>query len=125
MHNLTKIALGFAVAGSLGLGGVARAEKDVTFSGDVMPVIQEKCAECHKPDGDGTKASGLDMSTYDALMKGTKFGAVIVPGEPDRSSLLILIDGRAKIRMPHDRKRLDAKEIRLFRRWIRQGAKNN
>jgi hypothetical protein len=30
-------------------------------------------------------------------MKGTKFGRMVIPGQPDSSNLYVLISGRAKI----------------------------
>ena len=101
------------------------AGETVSFSEDVFPIIQIRCLECHKPDGDGYEKSGLDLRTYQGLMNGTKFGAMVVPGDAFTSNLMVMIDGRAKIRMPHRKKKLSSCEIREIRRWIRQGAKDN
>ncbi len=60
-------------------------------------------------------------------MKGTKFGQVIIPGNPDESSLMRLLDWRvsAEIQMPHGKKQLSICDRDLIRTWIFKGAKNN
>lgn len=103
-------------------------QREVSFSNDIRPIIDQNCIKCHAPGGQGYQASGLSMQTYDSLMKGTKFGPVIKPGDALSSTLAILIAGRAdpSINMPHgDNKPLSKEQIKLFEQWINQGAKNN
>lgn len=117
-----------AAAIALGAAGSATAKEEVvSYSEDIRPIIQGRCIECHQKGGPGTEASGLDLSTYEGLMKGTKFGPMITPGEPETSSLLRLIDHKVdpSIRMPHGKKKLSQCDRDAFRLWIRQGAKNN
>lgn len=99
----------------------------VSFKEDVLPIFQVHCAECHTAGGEGTKASGLDLSTYQGVMKGTKYGPMIVPGDPENSNLMWLLDWRAspQLRMPHGKKQLPVGERDTIRTWIRQGAKDN
>jgi len=116
---------GTMIAGLLLLG--ACSPKSVSFSADVQPILDKYCMECHVPGGAGYVASGFDMSSYDAFMKGGKFGAFVVPGDPFASNLMILVEGRAhpSIRMPHEREKLGDREIETLRNWVQQGAKNN
>ena len=61
-------------------------------------------------------------------MKGTIFGAVVIPGDSKRSVINKLVEGHAgeSMRMPHgDAKKLTAKEIELLNLWVSQGALNN
>ena len=44
------------------------------------------------PEAEGYETSGLDLTTYEGLMKGTKFGAMVIPGDPDSSNLMWLLD---------------------------------
>jgi mono/diheme cytochrome c family protein len=99
----------------------------VSFHEDVLPVFQIRCAGCHAPDGEGYKASGLDLTTYQGVLAGTKFGAMVVPGDPDSSNLMRLLDWRvpAQVRMPHNKKQLSVCDRNEIRAWIRQGAKDN
>lgn len=103
-------------------------DRQVSFSKDVQPIIQANCAECHTGDGTGIQKSGLDMSDYDGLMKGTKFGPVLEPGKSINSTLVLLIEGKAdpSINMPHGgMEPLTAADIDTIRVWVDQGAKNN
>ena len=126
---LTGVLTGIVAAISLSLTGCGKPpEKDVSFAKDIRPIIDANCIKCHATDGQGYEASGLNMQTYDSLMKGTKFGPVIKPGDALSSTLMILIDGRAdpSINMPHgDNEPLSGEQIKLFEQWINQGAKNN
>lgn len=97
----------------------------VSFREDVQPILQYRCLECHTAGGPGVAYSGLNMESYEGLMQGTKFGPIIVPGNAMVSNLNVLVEGRAGIRMPHNRKRLTPCEIRILRDWVNQGAKNN
>lgn len=99
----------------------------MSFKEDVLPVFQVHCASCHSPGGQGTTASGLDLTTYAGVMKGTKYGSMIVPGDPENSNLMWLLDWRAspQLRMPHGKKQLPIGDRDTIRTWIRQGAKNN
>ncbi len=105
--------------------GYAEESSLVSFKNDVQPILQYRCLECHRADGPGVAYSGLNLESYDGLMKGTRFGSVIVPGNAMVSNLNVLVEGRAGIRMPHNRKRLTPCEIQVLRNWVNQGAKNN
>jgi len=101
---------------------------DVSFSQDVQPILNQNCVECHQAGGPGEAASGLDMTTYEGLMKGTRNGPMVIAGDVEGSNLVVLIEGRAdpSIRMPHGKSKPIAKEdIQTIRLWIGQGAKNN
>jgi len=106
----------------------ALALGDVSYKKDIRPIIEDYCLNCHKPGGKGYKKSGLDMRTYKSLMKGTKFGTVIKPGDSYTSILVQVVEGRvhASIKMPYGMNGGLAKDkIELLRKWVQQGAKNN
>lgn len=109
------------------LAGCERQEA-VSFSVDVKPIIDKNCLACHQEGGTGYEASGFAMTTYDDLMKGTKFGPMIIAGDPEGSNMVVLMEGRAdpSISMPHGAMDPVRKsDIGLIRTWIKQGAKNN
>jgi len=103
------------------------AEPPTSFSEDVLPIFKGRCVGCHQPSVEGYEKSGLDLSSYEALMKGTKFGPVVVPKDPETSNLIWLLDWRAapELRMPHGKKKLSTCDRNAIRTWIREGAKNN
>lgn len=103
-------------------------EKQISYKADVAPILGQYCVECHTPpDGTGFVKSGQDMSSYDALMKGTTFGATIKPKESFTSALVMMIEGRVapSIRMPHGKAEIPKEKIEVIKKWIDQGAKNN
>lgn len=103
------------------------AKPHVSFAEDVLPLLKFKCSECHLPSGQGYEKSGFDVTSYESVMRGTKFGAMIIPGDPDTSSLMRMLDwGVAPdIRMPHGKKQLSVCDRDLIRTWIFEGAKDN
>jgi hypothetical protein len=101
-------------------------EKAVTFQSDIKPIIDAKCVSCHVPGGPGYDKSGLRMDSYEALMKGTQYGPVVVPGSSVSSTLYRLVSGQAdpSIRMPHGKASLPESDVATIAAWIDQGAKN-
>ena len=103
----------------------AQQGNKMSFAEDIVPILKGWCVSCHQPGGEGYTASGLDLTSYDGLMKGTKFGPMVIAGQPDSSSLIALIEGRAKISMPFGHKPLPSCLRQNIWSWIFQGAKNN
>ena len=103
------------------------AAEPTSFSEDILPIFKGRCVECHEPSGQGYEKSGLDLTTYEGVMKGTKHGAMVVPRDPDGSNLVWLLDWRAspELRMPHGKKKLSVCDRNAIRAWIWEGAKNN
>ncbi|MGA2568132.1 MAG: c-type cytochrome domain-containing protein [Pseudolabrys sp.] len=98
-----------------------------SFKEDVMPILVGRCISCHQSGGEGFAKSGLDLTSYAGVMKGTKFGPMVVPGDPESSNLMLLLDWRAspELRMPHGMKQLNSCDRNDIRAWIREGAKDN
>lgn len=109
------------------MGSMPAAAETISFSGDVVPILEVRCQSCHKPGGEGFVKSGLDLTSYQGVMKGTKYGPVVVPGDALLSNLIAVIEGRvsAAIQMPHNKKNLTNTEISILRQWVNQGAKDN
>ena len=128
---LTVTALSVAALVGVGITASVKqacaAETKVSFSQDILPLLQWRCSSCHQPGGAGHEKSGVDLTSYEGLMKGTKFGPVVIPGDPESSTLMRLLDWRVapEIRMPHEKKKLSTCDRDEIRHWISQGAKNN
>jgi hypothetical protein len=131
-----RLGLAGIVAGGLLLAGTSTivpvrqacaAEPKISYADDIVPIFKGWCVSCHQPGGQGYEASGVDLTSYEGLMKGTKFGPVVIPGQPDTSSLIALIYGRtsSKIRMPFGHKPLPSCLLSNIWTWIFEGAKNN
>ena len=121
---------GLSVAGTTALIPIPQAcaqRTQMSYREDIVPIFKGWCISCHEPGGQGFQASGVDLTSYAGLMKGTKFGAVVIPKEPDSSTLIALIYGRAspKIRMPYGHKPLPVCLRNNIWEWIFEGAKDN
>jgi hypothetical protein len=138
MHKAIKIRMSthkvlyFLAFATFGTG----CSQQVSYENDVSPILQSNCLTCHTDEGEGLDASGFSVRTYDELMKGTKFGPVIIPGDSVSSTLYRLVDHKAdhKIQMPPHHKEstasemkdpLTQKQINTIKLWIDQGAQNN
>ncbi|KAF0201121.1 MAG: transmembrane region and signal peptide [Gallionellaceae bacterium] len=110
------------------LAFAAPAQPEVSYKNDVSPIIHDYCLNCHEPKGKGFETSGLDLRTYKSLMKGTKFGTVIKPGDSFTSIMIQVIDGRVhdSIKMPYGMAGgLSKAKIGVLKKWVDQGAKDN
>ena len=121
---------GLSVAGTTALVPIRQAcaqRAQMSYRDDIVPIFKGWCISCHTPGGQGFEASGVDLTTYAGLMKGTKLGAVVIPKEPDSSTLYALVAGRTspQIRMPFGHKPLPNCLIQNVWSWIFEGAKDN
>jgi len=114
----------------------ACGRSEVSFSADVLPILQASCLECHNSIGEGVAASDYSVVDYASVMKGTGFGPVVVPGSSISSSLYLVIAGKTspEIRMPPHHSEsfaegrgesLGVEQIEIIADWIDQGAKDN
>jgi hypothetical protein len=115
-------------AGSPPRPAAAVKPETVSFTMDVFPIFKGRCIDCHQPGGMGYDSSGLDLTTYEGLMKGTTFGPMVIPGSPLTSSLMRVVDWTVspEIQMPHGAaRRLSTCDRSIIRTWIWEGARNN
>ena len=89
---------------------------------DIQPIVREHCAGCHQP---SVQQGGLSLTNYDLLMAGGAKGKIVKPGDPDHSLMVGYLTGDQKPQMPFGQTPLTAEQIDLFRRWIRDGAKDD
>ena len=101
----------------------------VSYNRDIRPLLSDKCFSCHGPDVSKVKAGlrlDLPASAFGELEK-NKGHYAIVPGQPDKSELMKRIasnDPAIMMPLPESHlTRLSTDEIKLFKKWIKQGAK--
>jgi len=95
---------------------------DSFYARHIYPVLDANCVGCH---GRSKVKGNLRLDTYDRLMRGGEDGAVIIPGIPERSTLLkrITLPKDDKKFMPSEGKPpLTPDEIAWIKAWIQQGA---
>ncbi|HVX13712.1 MAG TPA: PSD1 and planctomycete cytochrome C domain-containing protein [Pirellulales bacterium] len=100
------------------LSSAATPEEIAFFEKSVRPVLIERCQKCHGPE---KQEAGLRLDRRDAALKGGDSGAVIVPAEPDKSSLITAIRYQGDIQMPPAGKLPDA-ELAALTAWVKMGA---
>lgn len=98
------------------------AYPDSFYAKHIYPVFDANCVACH---GEGKVKANLRLDSYDRLMRGGEDGAVVIPGDPARSTLFkrITLPPDDKHFMPSEGKPpLKAEEIAWIKAWIAQGA---
>ncbi len=84
----------------------------------VIPILESRCHECH---GDAAEIEGeLRVTSLAALLAGGESGPAVVPGDPDRSTLIQAVRYEA-FQMP-PRSKLPDEEIEILVKWVRDGA---
>lgn len=99
---------------------VQAAPTKVQYNRDVRPILSDNCFACHGPDSAARKADLRIDNREDALK-----AEVIVPGKPDKSSLIerILSGDKSEVMPPHKtNKKLTAAQKETLKRWIAEGA---
>ena len=90
---------------------------------DVQPIFKARCSPCHTDGGD---KGGLKLDSYADLMKSGDSGAMFVPGNPEKSELMVRIVGSdGGPQMPKGFKPLSANDLKLISDWIKAGGKNS
>ncbi len=95
------------------------ADEDISlvFEKHVRPILKQHCFHCHGEEEE--TGGGLDLRLRRFLSVGGDSGAAIVPGNPNESLLVeVLNTGQ----MPEGKDKLPEGQIDLIAKWIKQGA---
>ena len=98
----------------------AQSKGLVRYQEDIQPIFEDNCIKCH-----GEKEKGdLRLDSLDRALAGGESGeASVVPGHPESSLLVELINSDDDVDyMPPKGRRLTENERSLISRWIAQGA---
>src|SRR5580658_7157903 len=88
------------------------------FENKVRPILANSCYDCH----DETAKGGLRVDSKAAFEKGGKDGPVVVPGDPDKSLLILAVKQTGDLKMPKGGK-LKPEEVATLVEWVKAGAK--
>lgn len=92
---------------------------EVTFA-SIKPILDDKCIKCH---GEQPK-EGVDLRSYESLMKGGEHGPIVKEGDPENSVLVQVLRGsHGKKIMPLNTQGLPDEDIQRIEEWIKAGAK--
>ncbi len=98
----------------------ATGTEKVSFVRDIAPTIVNLCTGCHRGNDPN---SGLNVETFENLMRGGDSGRVIVAGNLDGSRLWQLVGAGEQPRMPQGQARITRKFHADLKTWIEEGAK--
>jgi hypothetical protein len=91
------------------------------FTQKVLPILQNRCLECHSHDAGKIKA-GLAMDSKEGLLQGGETGPAVVPGDLKKSLMIVSVHyADEDLQMPPKQK-LPAGEIAVLEQWIKMGA---
>ena len=88
------------------------------FEKKIRPVLVDQCQSCH---GDKKQKSGLRVDSLQALLTGGESGPSLVPGKPDESLLIKVIEQGEPYAMPPKGK-LPREQMADLRTWVKAGA---
>ena len=101
---------------------VTAVSRSVDFEADVLPILNERCLDCHsQEDPEG----GFRILSRSSLLRGGESGEpAIVPSRSAGSFLIKVVAGLdPHLKMPPDGPRLTDSQIAVLRGWIDQGLK--
>lgn len=104
-----------AAASSTPAPNDARAEE--FFETRVRPVLATSCFVCHAD----AQSGGLRLDSRDSIVKGGASGPAIVPGDPEKSLLVLAVRQTGELKMPKGG-HLKKQEIEDLTEWVKIGA---
>lgn len=94
------------------------AEAIEHFEKKVRPLLAEHCYSCH---GEKKQMASLRLDTAEGLKEGADSGPVVVPGQPDKSSLILAVKRVGDYPMPPNTP-LNKEQVAELETWVRLGA---
>jgi mono/diheme cytochrome c family protein len=93
----------------------------ISFREEVKPIIERKCSGCHV---NGGHAGGLQMDSFESLMRGGDDGAVVGLGDVAKSKISQAIHYEdPDLQMPPPpRDKLDVADIAAIDKWIKESS---
>ena len=126
MHLLTNLRpclAGLLLAGGAAAAGAAdpSAEAIEFFEQKIRPLLVTHCSECHSS-GSKKQQANLALDSREGWLKGGDSGPAIVPGDPEKSLLILAVRQTDKdLRMPPKQK-LTETQIADLETWVKSGA---
>ena len=117
MRASRAIAIGVC---AVAFAGDAGADDGVAFfETKVRPLLADHCFSCH---GEEKQKGKLRLDSPAAIRKGGESGEVIVPGEVEKSRLIVAVAYQdADLQMP-PKKRLTERQVADLTEWVKLGA---
>ena len=91
------------------------------FEKKIRPLLVERCYECHSAESKKVKG-GLRLDTRADLLKGGDTGPSLVPGDPDKSRIIVAVRYKNQdLQMP-PKSPLKPEQVRDLEQWVKMGA---
>lgn len=91
------------------------------FEKNIRPVLTQRCYECHSAKAKKVKGKLL-LDSRAGMTKGGESGPVIIPGDVEKSRLIVALRwSDSDLTMP-PKEKLSAAEIGHFEQWVKMGA---
>src|SRR5882672_2733727 len=116
MNRVAVVVLSFLFV------ALSSAQEPVSFYKQIRPILSRQCVGCHEG---ASRQADLSLASYKDIQAGGRKGPPVSAGAPEKSVLIAYLTGESKPQMPFGGKPLPDDQIELFRRWIREGAKND
>src|SRR5262244_345756 len=100
---------------------LSSAQQPVSFYKQIKPILDRQCVGCHQGP---SRQADLSLASYKDIQTGGRKGSALATTS-EKSLLVSYLTGEAKPQMPFGGKPLPDDQIELFRRWIREGAKDD
>lgn len=112
--------------GSTGSGtsttGTTGASASASGYAAVQAILTPNCVGCH---GENRPKGGINLTSFDGVMKGGEDGPIVTAGDPDKSKIIDALRGRnGAMAMPKGKPPLAEDQIKAVEDWIKAGAKN-
>jgi mono/diheme cytochrome c family protein len=121
LAGIAAIGVGFQVAIAKNPHAGAGAAKAKVKYAEVQKILTVSCVRCH---GDARPRGGINLTKYEAVMKGGEDGAIVVAGNPKKSVLYLAVAQSTGYRpMPPRGPKLGEKDLKTIESWIKEGAK--
>jgi mono/diheme cytochrome c family protein len=118
MRCLTGIRLICAALLSAGVWAQNAPDSIEFFETRIRPLLANNCFGCHTSSAMG----GLRLDSRDALLKGGKRGTALLPGDAEKSLLMVAVRHQDEsMKMPMGNKLKDA-QIQDLAAWVKAGA---
>ena len=85
-----------------------------TWDRDIEPLFDRECVKCHGP---LKQKGGLDLSTFQNMIRGGESGSAIIPGAPESSRLFQALKAGADPHMPPKKQLIEA-DLTRIKNWI-------
>jgi mono/diheme cytochrome c family protein len=102
------------------LASLTKAQDVVLFESKVLPVLKQRCFECHSHEK--KMKGGLTLDSKSGWEQGGDSGAAVVVGKPDESLLIKMMRWTDDDHQMPPKDKLPAAEIALLEEWVRSGA---